>query len=222
VRPPGAFCLIHSLFCRFFSDEKLHDVRERYLRGELPQLTGTPRTLHPTSLTTKPVKTLQDRMNLVDPRLRRVVVKAVSNSCPAARVLERFEAYLLRTFSSASESEDPHSTSPAPSSDGDNDSDGAAAWNDLLLAAPTIDRVENSESRHVVAHFHFDPDSPTGGFHRLLLHACAQFHGLEASSRMSKVAINSATVHAKLLTAKGFIGAVGKHRLLNACERGCG
>jgi hypothetical protein len=200
----------------FFSDEKLRDVRERYLKGELPHLTGMP-----IALTAKPVKTLQDRMNRVDPRLRRVVVKAVSNSYPAARALERFETYLLRIFASVPVCEDPPSTGPAPSNPCNNDSD-ECAWRDLLLAAPTVELAENSDSGHVVAHFYFDPDSPTGGFHRLLLHACAQFHGLEAWSRMSNVTINDKTSNAKSLTAKGFLDTIGKHRLLNACERGCG
>jgi hypothetical protein len=160
-------------------------------------------------------------MNRVDPRLRRVVVKAVSNSYPAARVLERFEAYLLRTFASVLVGEDPSSAGPAPVDVDNNDGDNTF-WEDLLLSAPTVEPWENSDSGHAVVHFFFDPDSPTGGFHRLLLHACAQFHGLEAWSRTSNVTVNERSINAKSLTAKGFIDAVGKHRLLDACERGCG
>jgi hypothetical protein len=200
----------------FFSDEKLRDVRDRYLKGELPLLTDIP-----TALTPKPVKTLQDRMNRVDPRLRRVVVKAVSNSYPAARALERLETYLLRIFASAPVGEDLPSTGPAPSNPCSKGS-YECSWSDLLLAAPTVELAENSDSGHVVAHFYFDPDSPTGGFHRLLLHACAQFHGLEAWSRTSNITINDKTSNAKSLTAKGFLDTIGKYRLLNACERGCG
>lgn len=149
-------------------------------------------------------------MGRIDPRLRRVVVKAVSNSYPAARVLERFEALLLRIFARAAVVEE---DAAGPT----RDSDDSAAWGDLLLAAPTVELLEN----HVVAHFYFDPDSPTGGFHRLLLHACAQFHGLESLSRTSSAMINEATVNAKALTAKGCIDKVHKHRLLDVIEKGC-
>jgi hypothetical protein len=156
-------------------------------------------------------------MGLVDPRLRRVVVRAVRNSYPAGRVLERFEGFLLRVFSAGARV--PASDGPSQEQPGSDES-----WSDLLLEAPTVETEEKRDGSSpdaaavVVVRFYFDPDSPTGGFHRLLLQACAQFHGLEAVSRESRAPIQGKPA-AKALAAKGAAGSLGSHRLLAACEQ---
>jgi hypothetical protein len=165
---------------------------------------------------------VEERVGLVDPRLRRVVVRAVRNSYPAGRVLERFEGFLVRVFSAGDRAPAPDGPPPErPASD--------ESWSDLLLEAPTVEAEENRDGSSpdagtagaaavVVVRFYFDPDSSTGGFHRLLLHACAQFHGLDATSRASRAPIQGKP-GAKALAARGAAGSLGSHRLLAACEQ---
>jgi hypothetical protein len=149
-------------------------------------------------------------MNLIDSRLRRVVVRAVQNSYPAGRALERFESFLVRVFTATFV---PGSNGPSLER-----SDSDASWDGLLIKAPTVEAEENRDGSPVaVVHFYFDPESSTGGFHRLLLRACAQFHGLEASSGTARVPIQGKP-EAKALTAKGIIDSFDLHRLLTACE----
>ena len=61
-------------------------------------------------------------------------------------------------------------------------------WSTLLTQAPTVlstvSRREQDVATHVRVQFLFDAASPTGGFHRLLLHAVCQYHGLTAVSQM--------------------------------------
>ena len=59
-----------------------------------------------------------------------------------------------------------------------------------------------------MARIFFDASSSTGGFHRLLLHAICQFHGLNATSATTTATITtlSAKTHekeARLLTVTG-------------------
>lgn len=56
-------------------------------------------------------------------------------------------------------------------------------WNDLLVKAPKKTNNTNNNDKMAVE-FYFPVDSSQGGFHRLLLHAVAQFHGLHVVSRL--------------------------------------
>ena len=183
------------------SDPTLRDLRDRFFEGELPSLPNwnSKSTAIPEKSRSRAL-TVQDRLNRVDARLRRVVVKAVNNSCPAARVVQRFEAFVLGTFS-------PTDSSPKEDED----------WKGLLLEPPTV-VSERGVVPSIAIRFHFDPDSSTGGFHRLLLHAVCQFHGLDVESRMVHLPTNSSKALARELVACGFIPCAYTDRLLLACD----
>ena len=111
----------------------------------------------------KPVTTAADRLRLVEPRLRSLVERAYRNSAPAAKVVEMLEEFLVSSLRQRS----PESL------------DGAW-WNDLLLEAPTILHRQDK----FIMQFFFPGSTPTGGFHRLLLHAIVLFHGLVPTAKM--------------------------------------
>ena len=150
---------------------KWNGLRDRFFEGELPvpqQSAATSRkpTAAPTSA--------EQMLFRIDNRLRRVVVKACQNSYPAARVVKTFETFLLKSFRS------PNSTNTV----------GKLVdnwWDGILLEQPTITR--RKDGKLVTTQFYFDPSNATGGFHRLLLHAVSQFHGLSAVSRMAQISI---------------------------------
>jgi phosphosulfolactate phosphohydrolase-like enzyme len=106
-----------------------------------------------------------DMLHRIDPRLRRLVVRACHNSYAAAKVVELFESFIVQSFTN-----DKKSTLLTD-----------CWWSDLLLECPTL--THRRDSRRSTAQFFFHPTLPTGGFHRLLLHAVCQFHGLNVVSR---------------------------------------
>jgi hypothetical protein len=171
-------------------DDSLKSVRDQFFEGELP---GRPTESQVRSRGTlnRPL-TAEDMMNRVDDRLRRIVMKACTNSYPAAKVVEVFEGFLISSFA------------------GKKAKQLSSDWSsDLLLEPPTITR--RKDLRHV-AQFFFDAESSTGGFHRLLLHAVCQFHGLNAVSKMVDIAIDDKS-RARALSVTGTI-TEDKYRLL--------
>jgi hypothetical protein len=170
-------------------DASLKSVRDQFFEGELSGRPDEPRSR---GTLNRPLTAL-DMLHRIDDRLRRIVVKACTNSYPAAKVVEVFETFLVTSFSGKE--------AKGLSSD----------WSsDLLLEPPTITR--RKDLRHV-AQFFFDAEASTGGFHRLLLHAVCQFHGLHAVSKMVDIEIGDKS-RARALTVTGTI-AEDKHRLLD-------
>jgi hypothetical protein len=115
----------------------------------------------------------------IEPRLRRLVVRAGNNSCAATKVLQRFEDCILQHYFPEHDYE---TVLPAE------------WWTGLLEGEPTTTRKnmsdgtaveEDCDSKSLLLDFVF-PDTPNAGFHRLLLHAVCQFHGLKASARNTK------------------------------------
>jgi hypothetical protein len=77
-------------------------------------------------------------------------------------------------------------------------------WESLLLECPTVTRRKDSD--RVAAQFFFDSTLPTAGFHRLLLHAVCQFHGLNVVSRMeSNFVFQNQITSARILVATGHV-----------------
>jgi len=155
---------------RFMQDGTLHDVRNQFFEGELPsrpdEVPGLPKE--------RPLpQTGQEMLYRIDGRLRRVVTKACRNSMPASRVIKTFETFVVDSFRKK-----PRETLP-----GD-------WWNqdELLLERPTVTARKDGK---FTAQFYFDPQNSTGGFHRLLLHAVCQFHGLLALSRVVQIKIGA-------------------------------
>lgn len=137
----------------------MKNVRERFFEGEFVTMTVSNK-VHPT-----PDASPGEWMKRIDSRLRPVVVKACANSYPATFVVRVLEEYLVQLFSQTKrwKLEDDW-------------------WNELLVKAP--EQTTNHNNDKVVVEFYFPVDSSQGGFHRLLLHAVAQFHGLNVVSRL--------------------------------------
>jgi hypothetical protein len=172
-------------------DDSLKSVRERFFECEIPGMATAPARSRRAS-PNGPL-TAQDMMNRVDGRLRKIVVKACTNSYPAAKVVEAFEAFLIASFAGKKPKQLPSDWSE-----------------DLLLEPPTI--TLRKDLRHV-AQFFFDAESSTGGFHRLLLHAVCQFHGLNAVSKMVDITIGDKS-KARALNVTGTI-TEDNYRLLD-------
>lgn len=130
-------------------------VRERFFEGEYATMTVAPSKVHPT-----PLASPELWMRRMDSRLRPIVVKACANSYPATCVIRVLEEYIVQHFAHMERFPLDH----------------ASWWNGLLLKAP--------QPQDGNVEFHFPIDSSQGGFHRLLLHAVAQFHGLTVVSRL--------------------------------------
>lgn len=145
-------------FARFLHDDKLKNVRERFFEGEFAVMIA-PRKVHPPP----EASSAEQWMRRIDSRLRPIVVKACTNSYPATCVVRVLEEFLVQQFASMQRFQL-----------------DALWWHDLLLKAPQ----HSIHKDLMVVEFYFSIDSSQGGFHRLLLHAVAQFHGLSAVSRL--------------------------------------
>jgi len=129
-------------------------------------------------------------MRRIDPRLRQVVIKACANSYPATKVLGMFEKFIVNTFAEKKMIEIE-----------------VDWWIDLLLECPAVTMTSKKVdgSSVLTAQFFFDAESSNAGFHRLLLHAVSQFHGLTAVSRMLEVCIDSRSMNVRSLAVSGSI-----------------
>jgi hypothetical protein len=174
--------------------KELLEVREHFFEGETC-FTSSARVHrqysgHP--------PTAVEMLHRIDPRLRSVVVKACLNSEPATRVVDLFEKFVVASFCGM-ESQLP----------GD-------WWRDLLMECPTITKKESCSS--ITVRFFFEAVSSKGGFHRLLLCAVSQFHGLNAISKMVKVAVGEA-LKARTLIVTGSIDKTRRNSLLDHLSR---
>jgi CRISPR/Cas system-associated endoribonuclease Cas2 len=163
----------------FMEDDKMKRVREQFFEGEGPQSTTTTHRSSQKQLSVKDVDviTAMDMYHRIEPRLRRLVVRAFRNSYAAAKVIGMLEEFLI--------------TSLEKHRDGNRSKVSMLAenwWSGILLEPPTITRHTNPKDdgaqRRYTIQFLFDAESSTGGFHRLLLQAIAQFHGLHVICRM--------------------------------------
>ena len=197
-------------------DEKLRNLRERFFEGEGPL--AVPSKSRKQHRRKKGPVTMEEQMDRIDHRLRQVIVKACANSFPATKVVGKFEAFLTESF--VSEEDDGWSLVGDVQEKGEKEEVSRAGdsfskdwWKDLLLEPPTISREDPGTA---TAKFYFDAESSTGGFHRLLLHALAQFHGLKAASRVTKVVMENGTrTQARALTVCGSITGAKPLRLLD-------
>jgi hypothetical protein len=169
----------YSKSYRFMEDDKLHDLRDNFFAGELQEQPTRPRDHK--FISSKPL-TPEDMMNRIDDRLRRVMVKACTNSFPASQVVDNLETFLVRAYA------------------GKRDKLPRETWNDMLLEPPTV--TERKRDDTVICKFIFDAESSAGGFYRLLLHGLCQFHGLQATSSTVDFLIESHK-QARILTATG-------------------
>ena len=148
------------------NDDEMKDSREKFFEGHGPmQHKDQSRKFKPSKVDT--VLSGEDMLNRIDQRLRRLLVRACHNSFAAAKVVDLFESFIITSFMN-----DDKSTTTLLKDDW---------WMDLLLECPTL--THRRDSNRSTVQFFFHPTLPTGGFHRLLLHAVCQFHGLNVVSR---------------------------------------
>lgn len=141
--------------------------------------------------------TAADMLNRVDQRLRRLVTRACRNSYAAAKVVELFEEFIVASFG--------EKTVRLKSLD-------ESWWKNLLLECPTI--TQRNDNHRCTAHFLFHATAPTGGFHRLLLHAVCQFHGLHANLRTEhNFAIADVVTDTRVLVVNGNVDEPSRYRL---------
>jgi hypothetical protein len=163
--------------CRFMDTESddigIKGLREDFFRGEI----GYPISRTPTN---KPDVELTPRimLNRIHGRLLTVVTRACSTSQASVKFVDRYERFLAQCF--GKENVTPLETDVSVS----------------LLKPPAVTR---KKSGSIIARFYFHPESSAGGFHRLLLHAVTQFHGLHAISKT----VEMETDTARLLTVTG-------------------
>jgi hypothetical protein len=233
-----------SLFCnyRFMEKDEFQDIRHRFFEGELP----APHS----GETSGPVEssrmrrcrrhlTASEMMNRIDGRLRRVVVKSCTNSYAAASVVETFESFIVDTFTDKTTNSKEDYTSSNT-----HNSLKEGWWQSLLLEQPTVTHRKDGK---IVVQFFFEAPSDTasaaaggdgkkdaeaaaiaakGGFHRILLHAVCQFHGLRAVSNMIDIVQkddknnnnnNAIKKSSRALTVMGTSGGMeAKYRLLES------
>ena len=155
--------------------------------------------------------TAGERMNLIDPRLRSVVVRACRNSYAASKVVELLEDCVVSTF----RGDEDWILIPTTASSSDDDNKNKMWWQGLLLQSPMVTKSIDEDAREqegvllrtrYQVQFLFDAETPTGGFHRLLLQAICQFHGLRTASRMvhgTPTVDGTSISQARVLTATG-------------------
>jgi hypothetical protein len=171
---------------RFLQDKTLQSVRDRFFEGEFATM-RTPHKVHST-----PEDSPEQWMKRMDSRLRPVIIKACTNSYPATCVVKVLEEFLVQLYYKTS-------SKPLPLN----------WWHDLLVNAPELAQVNDKR----VVEFRFPVDSSQGGFHRLLLHAVAQFHGLHVSRLIPN--------QARFLSVSGYIDSEGPvFSLLDHLEKG--
>mmetsp|Transcript_18747 Transcript_18747/g.46435 ORF Transcript_18747/g.46435 Transcript_18747/m.46435 type:complete len:433 (+) Transcript_18747:152-1450(+) len=178
--------------------EELRYVRDKFYEGELhssqPKAAKVNHKNHkkPSHLLTR-----DDKINRIDKRLRQVVTRAIENSLPATKVMETLEDFLIQAHTNNKDQ-----TIVVPQD--------KQVWNDILSQPPTISRHgdDDDDKQILVLRFSFDSESSNGGFHRLLLHALVQFHGLAAHSATTPTG-------GRLLTATGYL-ADTNHKLVDS------
>ena len=159
------------------SDTEMKEAREQFFDGYGPIPNRTTGRRNVTSSGHVATLTGDEMLHRIDPRLRRLVLRACHNSYAAAKVVERLESFLIQSF--LVKVLPATSTVPIVLPDG--------WWRDLLLERPTLThRTDGQHARSATtttAQFFFHPTLPTGGFHRLLLQAICQFHGWHVTVR---------------------------------------
>jgi hypothetical protein len=179
-------------------DDEMKVVREQFFEGTGPMPVMSTSYPRGSGACKKGPLTADDMLNHMDPRLRRLAVRACHNSFAAAKVVGLFEEFVVRSFTKR--------TTKLMSLD-------ECWWEDLLLECPTI--TQRKDNNRYAAQFLFHETSPTGGFHRLLLHAVCQFHGLNSVSRMVRnFTVGDKKTTARALTVTGNMDDSSTYRLL--------
>jgi hypothetical protein len=164
-------------------------LRHRFVEGEIGHATSrktTTTTGAGVEVVNNDIITPTQMLNRIHARLRSVVVRACSSSEITRNVVDALEAYLIRCFLEHEEEEE-EDTSKTRTGGSSN------TWIlhpvDTLLELPLVTKRRRATTTttttghppdiiSTVVQFHFDASHSNGGFHRLLLHALCQFHGV--------------------------------------------
>ena len=142
-------------------------------------------------------------MKRIHDRLRHVLIRACTGSDSTMAVVNALESCLKSCFLS---NQDETTTTTPLNTPTSSSYVGLDNNNTTLLEPPMVTR--RTSSGHTMARFYFDASSSTGGFHRLLLHAICQFHGLNATSTTTTtttttISAETSEKEARLLTVTG-------------------
>ena len=157
-------------------DNYFVDIRDKFFRGEIG---------HGPAVKQVPAKKEMDdtlvtpaiMMKRIHGRLRDVLIRACCNTAFSVEIVDLFEQCLIASFHKGKAS--------------------SLHVVGTLLEQPTVTKDTTGQT---TVRFYFDSESSTGGFHRLLLHAVCQFHGLNAVSTSVEFNGNS---RSRLLSASG-------------------
>ena len=171
-------------------------VKDRFIRGEI----AAPQSPHMQLKATHEQETMRLDGSLmfqkIEPRLRDVLQRACSTKRVTMKLVESFETFLLSTHHVTSKEQ----VFSSPDLNCDEDFSGIDdILTTILLRSPVTGTWGSKSSEGSVVpktRFYF-PES--NGFHRLLLHAVCQFHGLKVSSSTTPLD----HVVARLLTVTG-------------------
>ena len=166
-----------SVLTNFMQDTTLESVRHQFFEGEIGH-GGTAAVIRKQPLVHSEEPAVM--LKRIHERLRNVLFRACTNSEATLLIIDAFEACLKSSFLKGKAK--------------------SLKQVDTLLEVPT---VSIRTSGHTTARFCFDASSSTGGFHRLLLHAVCQFHGLNAISTTTTLTTSSGETVARLLTVTG-------------------
>ena len=184
---------------KFMEDES--GFRDKFFAGELHAHTTTTRINHKSQKYNSAVDltdpTPADLYKRIDSRLQRVVAKACENSGPACKVVASFENYLVGVFDGNQDN-----------GNNNNEKMQANFWDDVLVHPPSVSF--DADNAITTVTFVFDGESPSGGFHRLLVHAVTHFHCLKAKTSTQGDGDKAAGV----LVVNGVMRG-GKYRLLD-------
>jgi hypothetical protein len=187
-----------SVLNTFLQDESLKILRDQFAEGEI----GHRFALHTSGELPRNGEGLEDPERMIQQipeRLKSVVIRACSSSDITKRIVDALEDCLKECFLDNSDGSDCFSNQDLASS---------------LLLEPNV--TKRASSGHTTVRFAFDASSSKGGFHRLLLHAISQFHGLSTSCFSSVFPRDSGQIEARFLIVSGK-HFMGSHLKLSAC-----
>ena len=171
-------------------------VRERFVSGEI----GRDEVLVPNTVKKSAnnnsnivdVPSAEELFNRMEPRIRNVVKRAVISSPFAVSVMSAYEDVLVNRMMASTESNTvlevilvrPVVMKEEESSKSKRDKKKSKSNSSRNEDERKEDSNKGGGSKvgRIVFHFHFDAEGTNAGFHRLLLHAVCQYHGMHASS----------------------------------------
>jgi hypothetical protein len=191
-----------SVLNKFLHNESLTTIRDRFADGEIGhRFAGNMPRYNVDLSTSRGSEDPELMIQQIPDRLKNVVIRACSSSENTKSIVDALEDCLTKCFLHDSDGSECYANEDLASS---------------LLFKPNV--TKRVSSGHTTVRFAFDASSSKGGFHRLLLHAICQFHGLTTSCFSSVFPSENGEIDARLLVVSG--KSFSCHDLkLSACIR---